>query len=47
MMKKCDNVIVIALLLAELFKILIYANYECDVTTGTQNGAKSQKIEYL
>ena len=39
---------VIALLLAELFKILIYADYvTCDVTMLTQSGVKSQKIEYL
>ena len=36
--------IVIAVLVAELFKILIYANQmTCDVTTWTQSGVQSQK----
>ena len=40
--------IVIALLVAELFKILVYANkITCDVTFWTQSGVKSQKIEKL
>ena len=48
MMKIGVCFIVIALLVAELFKILINANYmTCDVTMWTQSGAKSQKIEYL
>ena len=39
MMKNGVYFIVIALLVAELFKILIYANLmTCDVTTGTQSG---------
>ena len=37
MMKNGVYFIVISLLVAELFKILIYANYmTCDVTTGTK-----------
>ena len=48
MMKKGFYFIVIALLVAELFKILIYANYKTpDVTSWTQNDVKSQKIEHL
>ena len=48
MIKNGIYFIVIALLLAELFKILIYADYvTCDVTMLTQSGVKSQKIEYL
>ena len=48
MMKKGVFFIVIALLVAELFKILVYANYiTCDVTLWTQNDVKSQKMEYL
>ena len=47
-MKNGVYFIVIALLVAELFKILIYANYmTCDVTLWTQNDVKSQKMEYL
>ena len=48
MMKNGVYFIVIALLVAELFKILIYANYTtCDITLWTQNDVKSQKMEYL
>ena len=48
MMMKGVYFLVIALLVPELFKILIYANQmTCDVTTDTKSGAKSQKIEYL
>ena len=48
MIKNGVYFIVIALLVAELFKILIYANWKtCDVTGWTQSGVKSQKIEYL
>ena len=48
MIKNGVYFIVMALLVAELFKILIYANYmTCDVTGWTQSGVKSQKIEYL
>ena len=40
--------IAIAFLIAELFRISIYANQmTCDVTLWTQSGVKSQKIEYL
>ena len=40
--------IVIALLVAELFKILVYANLmTSDVTLWTQNNVTSQKMEYL
>ena len=40
--------IVIALLVAELFKILVYANQiTSDVTLWTQKNVTSQKIEYL
>ena len=40
--------IVIALVVAELFKILIYANYmTCCVTKWTQNDVKSQKMEII
>ena len=47
-MKNGVYFIVIALLVAELFKILIYANkMTCDVTGCTQSGVKSQNIEYL
>ena len=43
-MKSGVYFIVIALLVAELLKILIYANQiTCDVTKGTQSGLKSQK----
>ena len=48
MMKNGVYFIVIALLVAELFKILIYANeITCDVILLTQIGVKSQKMEYL
>ena len=48
MMKNGVYFIVIALLVAELFKILIYANQAtCDVILWAQSGVKSQKIEYL
>ena len=41
MMKNGDYFIVIALLVAELFKILVYANYmTCDITLCTQNVVK-------
>ena len=50
MMKKCVYFIVIALMVAESFKILVYANQiTCDVTMWTQNNVKkilSQKMEY-
>jgi len=48
-MKNGVYFIAIALLVAELFKILIYANeMTCEfVTMWTQSGVKSQKIEYL
>ena len=40
--------IVIALVVAELCKILIYANeITCDVTMWTQGDVKSHEIEYL
>lgn len=43
-MKNGVYFIVIALLVAELFKILIHANYmTCDVILWTQSGVKSQK----
>ena len=42
------NSAVIDPLIAELLKILIYANYmTCDYTMRTQSDVKSQKIEYL
>ena len=48
MMKNGVYFIVIALLVAELFKILVYANWmTCDVTLWTQNNVTSQKMEYL
>ena len=48
MMKNGIHFIVMALLVAKLFKILVYANsMTCDVTLWTQSGVKSQKIEYL
>ena len=48
MMKNGVYFILIALLVAELFKILIYANLmTCDVTLLTQSKVKSQKVEYL
>ena len=44
MMKNGVYFIVIPLLIAELFKILVYANkMTCDVTLWTQNDVKSQK----
>ena len=43
MMKNGVYFIVIALLVAELFKILAYANATYDVTLWTQNYVKSQK----
>ena len=47
-MKNGAHFSVIALLVAELFKILIYANYmTCGATMWTQNDVKSQKMEYL
>ena len=40
--------IVIAPFVANLFKILIYANYmTCDVTLWTQSGVIEQNVEYL
>ena len=40
--------IVILLLVAELFKLFIYANeMTCDVALWTQNNVKPQKMEYL
>ena len=48
MIKNGVYFIVIPLLVAELFKILLYANkITCDVTFWTQSGVKSQKIEKL
>ena len=48
MMKNGVYFIVIALLVAELFKILVYANsMTSDVTLWTQNNVTSQKMEYL
>ena len=48
MIKNGVYFIVIALLVPELFNILIYANLmTCDVTGWSQSGVKSQKIEYL
>ena len=45
MMKNGVYFIVIALFVAELFKILIYANLiTCDVILWTKRGVKSQKI---
>ena len=39
---------VIALLVAELFKIFTFANeMTCDVQPGTESGVMSQKNEYL
>ena len=46
-MKNGVYFIVITLLVAELFKILTYANWmTCDIAW-TQSGVKPQKIEYL
>jgi len=40
--------VVIALLVAELFKILVCASWmTCGVALWTQNGVTSQKMEYL
>ena len=48
MMKNSVNFIVIALLVAELSKILIYANQmSCNVIMWTQSYVKSQKVDYL
>ena len=48
MMKNGVYFIVIALLVAELFKILVYANLmTSDVTLWTQNNVTPQKMEYL
>ena len=48
MVKKDVYFIVIAFLVAELLKILIYANKRtCGVTRLTRNDVKSQNMEYL
>ena len=48
MMKNGVYFIALALLVAELLKILVYANYmNSDVTLWTQNNITSQKMEYL
>ena len=48
MMKNGVYFIVIALLVAEVFKILVYANsMTSDVTLWTQNNVTSQRMEYL
>ena len=48
MMKNDIYFIAIALLVVELFEILIYANVmTCDVTLLTRNDVQSQKMEYL
>ena len=48
MMKNGVYFIVIVLLVAELFKILVYANWMTnDVTLWTQNNVTLQKMEYL
>ena len=48
MIKNGVYFIVIALLIVELFEILIYANeMTCDVTLLTRNDVQSQKMEYL
>ena len=48
MVKNSVYFILIALLVAKLFKILIYANLiTCDVAKWTQSDVKSQKMEYL
>ena len=48
MMKNGIYFIAIAFLVAELFKILVYANKTtCGVTRWTQNEGKSQNLEYL
>ena len=48
MMKNGIYFIALALLVAELLKILVYANQmNSDVTLWTQNNVMSQKMEYL
>jgi len=48
MVKSGVYFIVMALLVAELFGILICAGWmTCDVTLVTQSGVKEQNIEYL
>jgi len=48
MMKNGVHFTVIALLVAQLFKILVYASWvACGVALWTQNGVTSQKMEYL
>ena len=48
MMKNGVYVVVLALWVAELFKILVYANQMTyDVTLWTQNDVKTQQMEYL
>ena len=48
MMKNGIYFIVIAFLVAELFKVFIYANQmTCDVSMWTQNDIKQQNMEYL
>ena len=48
MMKNAICFIVIALLVAKLFKILFYENWRtCDNTRWTQNDVKSQNMEYF
>ena len=48
MMKNGVYFIVIAFLVAKLFKILIYANEKTyEVTRRTQSDTKSQNMEYL
>ena len=48
MMKNGVYFIAIAFLLAELFKIFVYANLiNCDVTLWTPNDVNQQNMEYL
>ena len=48
MIKNGVYLIAVALLVAELCEILIYANYmTCDITMRTQSNVKSQKNEFL
>ena len=48
MIKNGIYFIVITLLVAELFKILVYANWmTCDITLWTKKDVKSQKMEYI
>ena len=48
MMKNGVYFTVIAFLVAELFNILVYANWRtCDVTRWRQNDVKSQNMKYL